>query len=200
MSLIAICLSAMSLSIMSHLIIDHSLANLYLMSLLVMNLSVTSLRVMTLCESKFMDLCYFKALALVEEETRRYRPTKNYLEGVLPALNIAAFETPLMKTELDRVGSRMPMEPLSMKRYELPPPPAGKMTDITAWNECVDNSLAQLEHQRTRIVNLELMQDYGSEAWKLYNEILQKLVNQLQVIAFVESCVLSPIQVLRFES
>ena len=99
----------------------------------------------------------------------------------MPPLNIAAFETPLMKSELDRVGSRMPMESLSMKRYELPPPPAGKMTDITAWNECVDNSLAQLEHQRTRIVNLELMQDYGSEAWKLYNEILQKLVNQLQV-------------------
>ena len=36
------------------------------------------------------------------------------------------------------------------------------MTDVAAWNECVDNSLAQLEHQRTRIVNLELMQDYGS--------------------------------------
>merc|ERR1739848_194122 len=120
------------------------------------------------------------ALALVEEETRRYRPTKNYLEPVLPPLNIAAFETPLMKTELDRVASRMPMETLSMKRYELPPPPAGKMTDVAAWNECVDNSLAQLEHQRTRIVNLELMQDYGSDAWKSYNETLQKLVNLLQ--------------------
>ena len=56
-----------------------------------------------------------------------------------------------MKSELDRVASRMPMDTLSMKRYELPPPPAGKMTDVAAWNECVDNSLAQLEHQRTRI-------------------------------------------------
>ena len=54
------------------------------------------------------------------------------------------------------------------------------MTDVAAWNECVDNSLAQLEHQRTRIVNLELMQDYGSDAWKSYNETLQKLVNLLQ--------------------
>ena len=57
----------------------------------------------------------------------------------------------------------------------------GKMTDVAAWNECVDNSLAQLEHQRTRIVNLELMQDYGSDAWKVYNETLQKLTNHLQV-------------------
>ena len=69
----------------------------------------------------------------------------------MPPLNINAFETPLMKSELDRVASRMPMDTLSMKRYELPPPPAGKMTDVAAWNECVDNSLAQLEHQRTRI-------------------------------------------------
>ena len=117
---------------------------------------------------------------MVEEETRRYRPTKNYLETKLPALNINAFETPLMKTELERVASRLPMDNLSMKRYELPPPPAGKMTDVAAWNECVDNSLAQLEHQRTRIANLELMQEYGCDAWKVYNEVLQKLVNQLQ--------------------
>merc|ERR1711953_435542 len=120
------------------------------------------------------------ALALVDEETRRYRPTKNYLAPVLPPLNITAFENPLMKTELDRVASRMPMDTLSMKRYELPPPPAGKMTDVAAWNECVDNSLAQLEHQRTRIANLELMQEYGCDAWKIYNEVLQKLVTQLQ--------------------
>ena len=103
------------------------------------------------------------------------------METKLPALNINAFETPLMKTELERVASRLPMDNLSMKRYELPPPPAGKMTDVAAWNECVDNSLAQLEHQRTRIANLELMQEYGCDAWKIYNEVLQKLVNQLQV-------------------
>ena len=31
------------------------------------------------------------ALAMVEEETRRYRPTKNYLDH-LPALNLTSFE------------------------------------------------------------------------------------------------------------
>ena len=72
-----------------------------------------------------------------------------------------------MKTEFDRVASRQPMDTLSMKRYELPTPPSGKMTDVAAWNECVDNSMAQLEHQRTRITNLELMSDYGCESWKV---------------------------------
>lgn len=31
-----------------------------------------------------------------------------------------------------------------------------------------------------RIANLELMADYGCEAWRVYNEVLQTLVNKLQ--------------------
>ncbi|KAL2726615.1 pre-mRNA-splicing factor SPF27 [Vespula squamosa] len=124
-------------------------------------------------------LAQFQALAMVEEETRRYRPTKNYLEH-LPSLNINAFETDVMKHEFERMQNRLPMEVLSMKRYELPPPPPGKMNDLTAWNESVENSSAQLEHQATRICNLELMMEYGCEAWKSYLEILVQLVSQGQ--------------------
>ncbi|KDR23022.1 pre-mRNA-splicing factor SPF27 [Zootermopsis nevadensis] len=119
------------------------------------------------------------ALAMVEEETRRYRPTKNYLEH-LPPLNLSAFETEIMRSEFERMQQRQPMDVLSMKRYELPPPPAGKMTDIAAWTECVENSMAQLEHQATRICNLELMVEYGCEAWKSYLEVLVQLVTQSQ--------------------
>ncbi|XP_071451316.1 pre-mRNA-splicing factor SPF27 [Hetaerina americana] len=119
------------------------------------------------------------ALAMVEEETRRYRPTKNYLEHI-PTLNLSAFETEIMRSEFERMQQRQPMDVLSMKRYELPPPPAGKLTDIAAWTECVDNSMAQLEHQATRICNLELMLDYGCEAWKSYLTVLVKLSTQAQ--------------------
>ncbi|XP_050462995.1 pre-mRNA-splicing factor SPF27 [Cataglyphis hispanica] len=119
------------------------------------------------------------ALAMVEEETRRYRPTKNYLEHLQP-LNITAFETEVMKHEFERMQNRLPMEVLSMKRYELPPPPSGKLNDLAAWNESVENSSAQLEHQATRICNLELMMSYGCEAWKSYLEVLVQLVGQAQ--------------------
>lgn len=37
-----------------------------------------------------------------------------------------------------------------MKRYDLPAPPVGKLTDVTAWQEAVANSQAQLEHQAVR--------------------------------------------------
>merc|ERR1719174_2822893 len=119
------------------------------------------------------------ALAMVEEETRRYRPTKNYLDH-LPSLNLSSFESDLMKTEFERLSGRQPMDTLSMKRYELPTPPPGKMTDVQAWTECVENSGAQLEHQRTRIMNLDLMLDYGAESWKQYNEVLQDMLNRIQ--------------------
>lgn len=73
-----------------------------------------------------------------------------------------------MKSEFERIQNRAPMEMLNMKRfsafiliptfhslalsyrYELPGPPAGKLTDLTAWTEAVENSSAQLEHQATR--------------------------------------------------
>ncbi|EGI67799.1 PREDICTED: pre-mRNA-splicing factor SPF27 [Acromyrmex echinatior] len=119
------------------------------------------------------------ALAMVEEETRRYRPTKNYLEHLQP-LCITAFETDVLKHEFERMQNRLPMEVLSMKRYELPPPPSGKLNDLTAWNESVENSSAQLEHQATRICNLELMMDYGCEAWKSYLEVLVQLLGHAQ--------------------
>lgn len=58
---------------------------------------------------------------MVEEECRRYRPTKNYLEQ-LPSSSLImssiSFETPMLKRELERLNSRLPPEPLSMKRYQ----------------------------------------------------------------------------------
>ncbi|XP_052214234.1 pre-mRNA-splicing factor SPF27-like isoform X2 [Dreissena polymorpha] len=119
------------------------------------------------------------ALALVEEETRRYRPTKNYLE-YLPQAQYHHFETDIMKTEFERLQSRLPIEMMSMKRYELPQPPPGKMTDVSAWSECVENSQAQLEHQALRLLNLELMQEYGTHSWKIYNDILVKMMEAAQ--------------------
>ncbi|XP_018014907.1 pre-mRNA-splicing factor SPF27 [Hyalella azteca] len=119
------------------------------------------------------------AIAMVEDEKKRYRPTKNYLEH-LPPLNLSAFETEIMRNEFERLSVRQPMDTLSMKRYELPPPPPGKMTDVSAWSECVDNSFAQLEHQATRLMNLELLGENGSEAWKSHNEELQRMLSRTQ--------------------
>ncbi|XP_022213789.2 pre-mRNA-splicing factor SPF27 [Drosophila obscura] len=118
------------------------------------------------------------ALAMVEEECRRYRPTKNYLDHLpLPT----TFETPLMVNEFERIQNRLPMETLSMKRYELPPPPSGKLSEVSAWQEAIENSMAQLEHQCVRSLNLELLLDYGTEAWKSYLEVFTAMQAKAQL-------------------
>lgn len=119
------------------------------------------------------------SLAMVEEECRRYRPTKNYLEH-LPQISSTAFETELMSKEFERIQNRQPMEPLSMKRYELPPPPPSKISELSAWQDSVENSMAQLEHQAVRAMNLELMLEYGCETWKLYLDVLTSMLANAQ--------------------
>lgn len=57
-----------------------------------------------------------------------------------------------------------------LSRYELPAPSSGQKNDITAWQDSVNNSMAQLEHQAVRIENLDLMAQYGTNAWKVFNE------------------------------
>ena len=37
------------------------------------------------------------------------------------------------------------------RRYELPQPGAAQKNDVAAWQESVDNSMAQLEHQAGRL-------------------------------------------------
>nr|CDS28174.2 pre mRNA splicing factor SPF27 [Hymenolepis microstoma] len=121
-----------------------------------------------------------EANALLTEEMRRYRPTKNYLEN-FPSLNgpvSTKFETEVMRTEYHRLANRLPMEMLSMKRYELPPPPTNKLGDLRAWQEAIENAHAQLEHQLVRLDNLELMTEFGSTAWKTYNEELEKILKK----------------------
>lgn len=119
------------------------------------------------------------SLAMVEEETRRYRPTKNYLEH-LPPINTSVFETELMRNEFERIQNRLPMEPLSMKRYELPLPPQSKIGELSAWQDSVENSMAQLEHQAVRAMNLELMLDYGCETWKVYLDVITSMLARAQ--------------------
>ncbi|XP_022166305.1 pre-mRNA-splicing factor SPF27-like, partial [Myzus persicae] len=87
-------------------------------------------------------------ISMIEDEKRRFRPSNNYLER-FPSLNTSRFETELMRTEFDRLQQRLSMETMSMQPYELPPPPAVKLPDMSSWNECLENSMVQLEHQAT---------------------------------------------------
>ncbi|KAG0221724.1 Pre-mRNA-splicing factor SPF27 [Mortierella sp. GBAus27b] len=95
----------------------------------------------------------------------------------------------LLQQELDRVRRGKPMEPkLDLSRYQLELPSSlsaslsaeeGSQQTPSAseelpdgrvlWLQAVENANAQLEHQNQRIMNLELVQKFGGNAWNVHN-------------------------------
>ncbi|GFY78249.1 pre-mRNA-splicing factor SPF27 [Trichonephila inaurata madagascariensis] len=127
--------------------------------------------------------------SMVEEETRRYRPTKNYLEH-LPPVNLHAFEKCPKRywneayntkqvtntdSKLKVVKDFKNFESTELQQYELPQPPAGKMSDLAAWTESVENSRLNWRNKPH-----ELMGVYGCETWKACNTVLVQMTNQAQ--------------------
>ena len=78
----------------------------------------------------------------------------------------------LLEEELARVAAGRPLTGMDTSRYSLEPPPPAKRGDPVAWAAAVDNARAQLEHQHTRLLNLELLIKYGPDAWRAHNERL----------------------------
>ncbi|KAF9965961.1 hypothetical protein BGZ70_003683 [Mortierella alpina] len=109
----------------------------------------------------------------------------------------------LIQQELERVRKGKPMEnALDMTRYQLEPPTsqssshpsdvASAETTITpsaseelpegraTWIKALENANAQLEHQNQRILNLELVQKFGGNAWNVHNYQLEYDLSLLQ--------------------
>ena len=57
---------------------------------------------------------------------------------------------PVLKAELERVRSGLPMAGLDIARYRLDEPSLNRRNDIAAWRSALDNAHSQLEHQYNR--------------------------------------------------
>jgi len=114
---------------------------------------------------------------LIEQEMKR-TPRREITH--LPA-NFELFkDDDLLLSEWIRTQQQKPQTSLSTARYELPPPTADQMQSLEAWKAAVDNSKAQLESQTLRLFNLELLQKFGANAWRVHNYQLEGYQKQLQ--------------------
>jgi pre-mRNA-splicing factor SPF27 len=52
--------------------------------------------------------------------------------------------------------------------------------DVQDWKQALDNAEAQLEHQGNRVMNLELLAQYGSKAWQVHNFQLEGMLDVLK--------------------
>ena len=110
-------------------------------------------------------------------------------------------QSPVLAEEFERAKAGKPMRQLDTDRYSIQDPPASQQGDIASWQKAVNNSTTQLEHQSNRwvsfeifwlgrwknlffffvrILNLELLQKFGGNAWRYHNFEVEGYVKMLE--------------------
>jgi hypothetical protein len=86
------------------------------------------------------------------------------------------------EVEESQLGSMpQPMQQaIDTSRYSLPQPLDDANDSIESWEKAVENARVQLEHQRGRLVNLQLLLKYGPASWRAHNEILSAMVQNTE--------------------
>ena len=79
---------------------------------------------------------------------------------------------PILQTEWERVQNGTPMHKMDTKNYGVLPPDQDQQNHVNAWKQAVHNAQAQFQHQSTRIENLQLLAESGSDIWLRYLEEL----------------------------
>ena len=104
-------------------------------------------------------------------------PPRNYLKEKGLAPHETKFKPgSILAAEYSRKCQDLPMSDLDTARYSLQPPPADKQNDKAAWQAAIRNAKAQLQHQLNRQLNLELLNNYGGNAWLHHNQVHVHLI------------------------
>lgn len=90
--------------------------------------------------------------------------------------------SPFFAAELARVAAKKPLpagQGLDTTRYSLPAPVGS--TSLDAWKAAHDSSLAQLEHQRLRGINGQILGSaVGANAWRIQNFSLENTLERIE--------------------
>ena len=116
--------------------------------------------------------------ALIDAELHTFKPAADALAH-LPLREPDFANHPVLQAEWLRVCAEEPMPPMDVSRYQLDPPPRAKHADPAAWARCVENAQAQLEHQGTRLDNLELLQQHGANLWVAHLNTLDQATTRM---------------------
>uniref|UniRef100_A0A0K0F8V7 Pre-mRNA-splicing factor SPF27 n=1 Tax=Strongyloides venezuelensis TaxID=75913 RepID=A0A0K0F8V7_STRVS len=117
------------------------------------------------------------AIKLIEAECRIYRPTKNYLTEY-PEPDYDCYLTDILKGEMERMENGLPMEKIDLSQYEKFYNSNTRFNDKQSINKALSVTKSKLEHLQLRRINLELMEEYGSEICFRYNKLLQEIFNK----------------------
>ncbi|MBW0510742.1 hypothetical protein O181_050457 [Austropuccinia psidii MF-1] len=69
---------------------------------------------------------------------------------------------------------------LDTQRFNIPYP--DDHTKLEDWQKALSNAKSQLEHQRLRLLNLNLIGKYGANHWRLSNFLIEKEISKLDKV------------------
>ncbi|KAJ2780125.1 hypothetical protein H4R18_003629 [Coemansia javaensis] len=117
-----------------------------------------------------------QVLALIQEEMGRVAAPAMPRGQRAPGFGGSA----LLQKEYERVRGGDALPAFDVERYKLTAPGSDGDGDVDAWRRAADNAAAQLEHQGARQENLELLQRFGANAWRLGNYQKEALLRSIE--------------------
>eukprot|EP01059_Diplonema_ambulator_P007855 TRINITY_DN17371_c0_g1_i1.p1 TRINITY_DN17371_c0_g1~~TRINITY_DN17371_c0_g1_i1.p1 ORF type:complete len:224 (+),score=64.83 TRINITY_DN17371_c0_g1_i1:56-673(+) len=114
--------------------------------------------------------------AMIDDEMENF-PEQDYLVHLpVPKQTISQ----MLNDEMMRVAQGKAPAPLDRSRYDIAPPKGANDGDMAAWTKAIQNAQAQYQHQVVRNTNLELLNEYGKDAWLGVNEQTKREVAQTE--------------------
>lgn len=110
--------------------------------------------------------------ALIDEEMNLFEP-RDYLAS-LPAPELPFMEGETMSKEFERLEAGQPFQGIDTGRYKVDTPEGEDAQNHELWKKQAENLQMQLEYNRLRFTNLELLERWGNKAWIAHSCLVRK--------------------------
>jgi len=110
--------------------------------------------------------------ALIDEEMAHFDP-RDYLAS-LPAPELKVLSGETMSQEFARLEAGLPFEGIDTGKYKVDTPEGEAANNHELWNKEADNLRMQLEYNRLRFTNLEMLDRWGNKAWIAHSCLVRK--------------------------
>jgi len=110
--------------------------------------------------------------ALIDEEMAHFEP-RDYLAS-LPAPELPFLSGETMSKEFARMEAAQPLQGIDTERYKVDIPEGEAALNGDLWKKQAENLQMQLEYNRLRFTNLEMLERWGNKAWIAHSCLVRK--------------------------